>query len=161
MVRIDSLDIQNSILHIAATSTETGVYITGIVITNQEGTEKYTKSYTTAQSIDNSFTKTDIDTIDTDLLFVKFTLSDDTTTTYGVYNKRKLVEGILDIINELCDTCAIPKRVIDFILKYNALNLSLLCQENTKAIKFWGYCNKEKDSICELENTCNCSCCHV
>jgi len=54
-----------------------------------------------------------------------------------VYNVRPIYNIGMSYVRELSSMCDIPKGFIDYILRYNALELALRTGHYTEAIKYW------------------------
>lgn len=80
----------------------------------------------------------------------------DNTVTLGVVsNLYLLYQHAFNYINEINNTCAIPKNFINFILQYKAFELSIRTGHYPEAIKYWERFFKDIEKI---TITTNCRC---
>ena len=66
-----------------------------------------------------------------------------------------LYNSIISKIKELGDTCNIPKGLIDSILRFKALELSIKTGNYDRAIKLWNRLFSETNVIIPPNNCCN------
>lgn len=72
-----------------------------------------------------------------------------------VYDKKALLQRGLIYLKELGDSCSIPKRFIDFILKVKALDMAIATCNYTEAIKYWEMLHRMPTKT--TTNNCGCS----
>lgn len=81
----------------------------------------------------------------------------DNSTTIGViYDKYSIFKNAMNYIDEINNTCNIPKNFIDYILKYKAFQYSLNTGHYIKAIEYYNKFIKNINTNVQPVN-CNCN----
>ena len=84
----------------------------------------------------------------------------DNTTTMGVVcNLRNILQSFMPYIREVESECNIPKKFIDYILRFKALELSITTGNYILAVRYWS--KFFKDKLINTSSTCNLSLIHI
>lgn len=73
----------------------------------------------------------------------------------AVYNKKHILNKGLGYLNELGESCTIPKGFIDYILRSKALEMAIATCNYSEAVKYWNYLTKRPVNT-TLTSNCGC-----
>lgn len=73
-------------------------------------------------------------------------------------NWKPLYDSIMSYINELADSCSIPKNLIDILLRLHAIKIALKTGHFTQAIELWQKWDMGTvNSITKIKRKCGCN----
>ena len=74
----------------------------------------------------------------------------------AVSNLYPFYQSMMKYVKQIENNCEIPKKFIDFILRFKALELSIKVGNYPQAIKYWNKYFKNKIGVVSTSSNCNC-----